>query len=306
VGATIGEVVCTGATLAGSADDALTLDRCRIAGNVHLDDKFSATGSIRLVGATVDGSVICTDATISGHPDAFIATSSQIGMWLTFQRSQLRGRVSLIGTRTPGLIDDLGAGDPALGSWAEAEPLEITGFEYARFLGDATWEPDKRFEWLKHTEHFDSQAWHHLADVYHVAGRDGDAQRTAIEGEHDRLDRGGLSGPRRLGRRLLGITIGHGYRPWRAGGWALAFIVAFAIFVSLDRSAFEPDKAGVHGHPSPALIYAADTFIPIVDLGEADKWAPTGGARWAEWPIIVIGWTLSTLFVAGFTSVVRT
>ena len=54
----------------------------------------------------------------------------------------------------------------------------------------------------------------------------------------------------------------------------------------------------------PPVAYAADTFLPIVNLGQADEWQPTGWVRWIAWSVI-LGWALTTLFVAGFTRIVR-
>ena len=56
-----------------------------------------------------------------------------------------------------------------------------------------------------------------------------------------------------------------------------------------------PDLSGAH---LPALS--------IVDLGQADDWMPAGRLRWVDWSVILLGWSLSTIFVAGFTRIVRT
>jgi hypothetical protein len=60
----------------------------------------------------------------------------------------------------------------------------------------------------------------------------------------------------------------------------------------------------VSGSPN-LLVYAADTFLPIVDLGEAAQWSAVGWLQWTEWLAILLGWALTTIFVAGFTRVVR-
>jgi hypothetical protein len=85
----------------------------------------------------------------------------------------------------------------------------------------------------------------------------------------------------------------------------LAIVVAFALIVSLRSDSFAAEKPDATGAPQP-LIYAADTFLPIVDLGEAGRWMPTDWTRWVEWAVVLLGWALSTIFVAGFTKIVRT
>jgi hypothetical protein len=68
---------------------------------------------------------------------------------------------------------------------------------------------------------------------------------------------------------------------------------------------FVPAKPGVTGSPQP-IAFAADTFLPIVDVGEAADWTPTGWMGWVDWSVILLGWALTTIFVAGFTRIVRT
>ena len=69
-------------------------------------------------------------------------------------------------------------------------------------------------------------------------------------------------------------------------------------------------------------LYSLDTFIPIVDLHQQEFWLPnsqkgreiplilfkvkTGGLlRWYLWVHIVFGWILTSLWVAGFSGLVR-
>jgi len=106
------------------------------------------------------------------------------------------------------------------------------------------------------------------------------------------------------GRRRAEAHVGHGYRPWLACVWAVAVIAAFALVVWHWTGMLVPEQQEVTGSPQP-VAYAADAFLPIVDLGEAGDWMPIGWLRWAEWSAILLGWALSTLFVAGFTRIVR-
>jgi hypothetical protein len=121
---------------------------------------------------------------------------------------------------------------------------------------------------------------------------------------NDRVARAGLSWYRVAGRRVLWAVVGHGYRPWLAGIWALAIVASFVVVVWHWSEMFFPEKQRVADSPQP-VAYAAETFLPIIDLGQADDWMPTGWLRWVEWSIILLGWSLSTIFVAGFTRIVR-
>lgn len=83
----------------------------------------------------------------------------------------------------------------------------------------------------------------------------------------------------------------------------MVVIALFALVVWRAPGNFDADT-GVDGAPQP-VAYAADTFLPIVDLGEASRWLATGWVEWVEWGVILVGWALTTIFVAGFTRVVR-
>lgn len=63
-----------------------------------------------------------------------------------------------------------------------------------------------------------------------------------------------------------------------------------------------------------AIVYSLDVFLPIVDLHQEDFWLPgktDGGWGWAwrykvwMWIEILLGWFLTTLFIAGFTPLIR-
>jgi hypothetical protein len=60
------------------------------------------------------------------------------------------------------------------------------------------------------------------------------------------------------------------------------------------------------------LVYAVDTFLPIITFGQKDHWTPNSSAgadgAWLRrylWMHIWLGWLLTTLFVAGLTPIVR-
>ena len=151
---------------------------------------------------------------------------------------------------------------------------------------------------------FQQGAWQQLIEVYRAQGRDDDATRAAIAMHNDRVKRAGLPWYRGWGRQVLRVVIGHGYRPWLAGVWAAAIITVFALVVWQWSGMFVAETEDLAGSPQP-VAYAADTFLPIVDLGEAKDWKPTGWVRWVEWSVILFGWALTTIFVAGFTRIVR-
>ena len=146
---------------------------------------------------------------------------------------------------------------------------------------------EARVRWLLAISIYEPRSWLQLASTLRARGRDGDATRVLVEMQNDRLRRGGLSRPAWLGHQILWVTIGHGYRSWLAGVWAMVVIALFALVVWRAPGNFDADP-GVHGAPQP-VAYAADTFLPIVDLGEASRWLATGWVDWVEWGVILSG-----------------
>src|SRR5207253_10161185 len=98
---------------------------------------------------------------------------------------------------------------------------------------------------------------------------DDEATRASIAMHNDRLARAGLPWYRVAGRGVLWAVVGHGYRPWLAGIWAAAIIGVFALVVWHWAGMYIPARKGVTGHPQP-LAYAADTFLPIIELHQTD------------------------------------
>lgn len=311
--ARIGALVCSGATLTSKSGWALEAERAEIDSHVYLnesnDAKFSARGGVQLFEARIGGWLYCSDATLenrdAGNEDgiALEAEGATMTGGLLFQSVRVIGGVNLFRASATTLCDDLDRKDH-LGSWGGIDPLQLDGFAYTRFWDDATSDAKIRAGWLqKATKDFQHGAWQQLIGVYRAQGRDSDANRAALAMHKDRVKRGNLPTHVVAGRLLLGAAVGHGYREWRAALWAILIIVPFALVVGHYPKRFVAVE-GVTGSPQP-FAYAADTFLPIINLGQAGNWNPTGWVRWLDWLVILLGWALTTIFVAGFTRIVR-
>jgi hypothetical protein len=329
-----GRLDCSGATLSNEGRIALSADGAEIGGSVYLLGRFSASGAVRLSGAKIGGQLLCRGVTLSNKSgyaltadgaeitgDVFLGSDelflfgfradgpvslrgAKLGAALMFRNVSATGGLDLFRASAATLDDDLGREDDPLGSWSGVKPLVLDGFHYGRFDDKADWDSKTRARWLEGTSRFQQGAWQQLIQVYRSVGRDDEATRTAIAMHNDRVRRAGLPWYRRWGRQVLRVTVGHGYRPWLAGIWAVAIIAAFALIVWQWSGMFVPETESLTSTPQP-VAYAADTFLPIVDLGEAGDWMPTGWIRWIDWSVILLGWALSTIFVAGFTRIVR-
>ena len=125
---------------------------------------------------------------------------------------------------------------------------------------------------LSSSQHFDSADWQQLIDTCPCERAfEAFAVRAEIERQNDRLRRAGLGRLRWLGRWTLRISIGHGYRSRLAilqGRSRSSHSLHF--FVARVPSAFIPTTSASTPAPPP-MLFALDTFLPIIDLGVAGQ-----------------------------------
>jgi ribosomal protein L27 len=160
-----------------------------------------------------------------------------------------------------------------------------------------------RRRWLRDLQGpYSPQPYQQLIGVMRASGRDADARRLGIANEWQSVRRGSLSVSARLGKLVLGATLGFGYLPWLALVWGL--VIVFAGW----RLAFDPTHF-VRTEASPPhlgkLAYSFDAFLPVIDLHQEESWRPTGDAAYYLWFHIALGWLLTTLGVLGITGLVR-
>jgi hypothetical protein len=126
----------------------------------------------------------------------------------------------------------------------------------------------------------------------------------------------------RAWRWVLRLLVGHGYEPWRvlpwlvvtwAAIWALTVLAASSGHMAPTQPPSASPKISAtrcHAAIYPCLdppIYAADTVLPVISLGQVSAWHETGGLRYELPPALarVFGWFLTTLVIAGMTGLVR-
>jgi hypothetical protein len=296
-----GQLSCRGARLENPNGDALSADGMTVEGDVFLDEGFHATGAVRLLRARIRGALVCTEARFE-NPN---------GIALNLEHARLGG-----------IEDDEG-------SWPQRGRLRIDGLEYEGFAGDRTpTDARRRLEWLRRQlPDFRPQPYDQLARVFRRMGREADAVEVLIAKQEDLIRHGKLSWWGRLTRRILGVTIGHGYRSGRALLWSLAFVIAGALIFGWAnaRGLMAPSSPEILTDPLyraggtippdyprfEALAYSLDAFLPIVDLHQESFWLPDAGKPFGAlvriylWIHIAAGWFLSTLFVSGVTGLVR-
>jgi hypothetical protein len=190
---------------------------------------------------------------------------------------------------------------------------------------------------------FRPQPYQQLAKVLRDMGDNGGAKRVLIDMEDSRRKYGNLNFASWIWRWLLKGVIGYGYRPGYALIWAFVFVgIGWGLasynadlFTPTEREAYRQTKfsasqiaptAPPYYPPFNPIVYSIDTFLPIINLGQKDRWMPNiyRGHRvslpnWLPhrrvitgrllrlwlWIHIALGWLLTTLFVAGLTPVIR-
>jgi hypothetical protein len=222
--------------------------------------------------------------------------------------------------------------EPVRNSWPKAERLQLDGLVYTslgpKFL--TTW--TRCVEWLRlqPKKPLALQPYEQLAKVLKASGYESEATEVLIAKKDDLRRYGNLGWVAKIWNRLLGISIGHGYRSHRALFGLLGFLLIGTIFfqcgfwghVITPNYSVRADRKSTNDYPKfQAFVYSLDTLLPIVDLKQKGYWLPNANKgenviqgirfRWGGllriylWVHILFGWVLTTLWVAGFTGIVR-
>lgn len=348
-----GDLSSGGAEFLGSGADGIFWAQGVHVGRAALFDKgFKASGSLRLTWAEIGGDLTFDHAelqwieAIHCHVggDLEVADVVFVGerkSGLTMPSGSIRGKLQwqrvtcadhtvldLAFTQVGRLLDEAG-------SWPTPGNLRLQGFTYSGIAGGPR-DAKTRLEWLGRlpVPPFFGQPYTQLARVMTDEGDALGARQVRISRErayHKHALRGFWA---RMRHRFLGLTVGYGYRPFRALLWAAGVVVlGTALFgwafnhnvMTPAHSAGPVSTPPRIGTPPAALrtpvtafFYSLDTFVPILDLYQKSNWQPDLGSR-AEllcvragvvvlgWVFVekILGWVLTTLFVAAISGVVR-
>ena len=321
-----GNLEFTGARLDHDGQVALTVDGATIKGNVFLRAGFHVTGVVCLVGVHIGGQLDCAEGRFENpEGNAILAHDLRVAGALVLRRLErpIEGAVRLNHARIGIFVDDAE-------SWPAPGGLYLDGFVYEAIDESAPTDWKTRLEWLRRQPEgvFWPQPYEQLAKVLRQMGHERDAREIGYEKEEARRRQGDLSAVGKLVNRFFGCTVGHGYKPWWAFYWIAGFIVLGTVLFYLGQRSglmvptaprvYLSEPYATHKKPPPeypvfqSLVYATDTFLPIVDLHQERFWLPNRSAgRWGLalwvylWLHIACGWVLSTVAVAGLTGLVR-
>jgi len=307
---------CDGGNFKNSGGKALNADRICVLGDVLLRDGCSAEGEVRLANSVTKGTIVWSGVR---NPD----------------------RVSLnLSNASAGAISD----DKSC--WPSPGKLNLDGFVYDHIASGLT-DTKNRLAWLGLQQPFTPQPYRQLAKVMRNAGVDRGARRVLFAME-DHLWKEERTLAAALFRWPLSLVVGYGYYPLRAlAGLAILVLVGWGVFagaraaqamVPRDEKAYELLKvkghAPDHYEPLSPFVYSLENSLPLVKLGQTDRWEPDPTPDWrssttqplpANTPDppksspftsprflfafqrlqVLLGWILATLFVAGVTGIVQ-
>jgi len=164
-------------------------------------------------------------------------------------------------------------------SWPSRGNLFVDGFTYERIASGPT-DAMSRLNWLDRQQTFKPQPYRQLAKALRELGDDNGQREVLVEMER-RARTGELTSP------FLRWTIGYGYHPLWALGWLGGLgVLGWIIFrrarlgiVPTDDNAYNAFKENASNPPahyvrfSPA-VYSLENSLPLVKLGQADRWQP--------------------------------
>jgi hypothetical protein len=296
------------------AGRALNADNVTVNGNLFLSKNFRGEGEVRVAGAQIRGDFDCSGgafvnppkAELSGSGTALFAVDVTVKENIALSEGfRAEGKVDLTVSRTAGDLifrrgifkaATLDLRDASASSildddqvWPERGKLYLDGFVYGR-IGEGPRDAGTRLKWLdlQPGRPFARQPYLQLAKVLREVGDDDGARRVLIAMEDRQWETEGCHWIDPLERWPLRVTVGYGYRPL----WAFWEVVGLSVLgwiiyrrsylggniVPADKDAYESFK--LHGQP-PAhygtfapLIYSVENSLPLVKLGQADKWQP--------------------------------
>lgn len=323
---TLHDTLMSGRFFSNSEDSAVDLISTRISGYLQLFQfrvENLAGPAVCLDRSVVDGAVYIVNRvslSASGPAPVFSMAAARIRDEL---RLVFRGLYKFnlpLEREVYVLLDDVSVGTDLYMSLApfrmsKVRLLSLDGLTFRNgpwICGTTDWLTALR----ESTPEYFAQPYRNLALQLKAQGHEVEWRRVLIRQQRDLRIRGQLGGPLRRAIHLLsGAAIGYGYKPWRALAGLFATIALALTVVWLPGS-----DAYVHRLPNSGsgpcsgiekLRVGASYSVPIVNLNARRGCDVDADAQSPQWPAVLLavtqvgGWAFATLFVAGFTGLVR-
>lgn len=292
-----------------SAKGTIRLDGARIGGNLHLagaELRSDERAALLAVDMQVDESVFLHNGfSATGAYYAVRMRGSRIGGQLVLRRARATGRIALD-------VKQVRLGQELFFPMEFADgPVELDGLTYIGLPRDATLD-----DWLdllaNRTSFFANQPYLQLAATHQAAGHERDVRRIRIAQQRDLIKRGQLTRKGKLWHRVTGLTVGYGYRPAAALGWLAATLAAAILMITaIAGPAGLTRNAGTSCSVVEQIGLALNAATPLIkpDSQQRCQLVTTTGlgqtVLLVSWILQGLAWAFATLFVAGFTGLVR-
>ncbi|WP_330276638.1 hypothetical protein OG205_13885 [Lentzea sp. NBC_00516] len=327
LGAHIGELDCTGATLCNDSGPALHADGLQIDRGMFLRGGFTATGTgsfgaVCLLGAHIGSVLDCDGATLRNDSGpALHAYGLQVdqSVYLSDGFAAIGGgdsvAVNLTGLRVGStLVFDPERLEHTTDSRAR---LAVDGLVYSGLPEGIS--ADSWLELLREgTPSYAAQPYQQLAAAHRAAGHDSHARRVLMAQRQDQIGRRALTGrAERTWVRFTGLTLGYGYQPWRALIGLLVVVVAAVVLAvvlgghgGLTQLRTPPPSTALECTVVERIGVGLDLGIPLITTGARARCEATNTTTGqiltsTSWALRLLAWAFATLFIAGFTSAVR-
>ncbi|MGQ0839527.1 hypothetical protein [Actinokineospora sp.] len=265
---------------------------------------FRATGGVRVRLVEVGKMATFAGARLGGRsgPGHPVADKALSAYGLTAQELVLafsprrppKGQIVLTRVSAVSVIDG-----PAL--WEADGGIDLEDFTYQAISSYPNVPVQTRLAWLRAVQpDFAPGPYEQLAAVYSAGGDEELAQKVQLERQRRRYAELHLAG--RAWGRLQDWTVGYGYRPWLAIVWLTLFwLLGTLWFLGHRMVNLDVDVNPVWNPP----LLATDLLLPIIDLGQDNKWRMVGPSQWIAGALIAVGWILATTVAAGATRVLK-
>ena len=320
-----GNLDCSNAVLLNGSGPALGADTLQTDQSMVLRGS-KATGSgnlgtVRLVGAHIRGQLSFAKAELRNDSGpALMADSLQVDqtMFLTggFTGGGEAAAVDLTDARVGGTFQF--APEPLEHMGDSHRRLTVDGLTYTgvpQLISAQGW----RELFRDGTSEFAAQPYQQLAAGYRALGDDRQARQTLIAQRDDQLARADTHRSERVWGKITKVTLGYGYKPWRALLFLAAVVAVscvLAIVLGSHGALKTTDKAAHQGQPCTwvqKLSVGMDLNLPVGTSAarakcDLTKNSASTTATWltvTDWALQILAWAFAALFVAGFTSAVR-
>ncbi len=307
-----------------STDRRLILDRARISGEVRMstthvgsrlllrEAQIDNPGGTALLLSPVDvaADMFCSTMRVTGRTDL---TGSRIGRHLDLSGAHLVNPdgIAFVGRSLQAMELSITPDAPIQGAvvltharigvlrdnpqyWPD--DLQLSGLTYE--VLEPLLPAQRRLDWLRRDP--DSRdSYEQMAAFYTRIGQGAEARRVLYAAE--RRERKSKPWTGRIWSSLQDITVGYGYRPFRAASWLLTLLIIGSIAYGAAPPAPLNGSAAPHFNP---VIYTLDLLLPVVDLGQKHAYNPAGIEQWLSYLLIAVGWILVSTIAAGVARII--